>query len=477
MDKIIEFFVGIYENHIAPFVYDIFPGLYGSEWIVLLVLGIVILLIITLIVAANTGKKIIFIAEGKRYAKTKSKKNKPIKFPIDPEMDGYVFEGWFKDKKFKVPYTKTVVNKKTNLNTVKLYAKFTKIAEDAPVADKDAIDIPSADTAPATTAPATETPATTPVVDSKKAKLEAKKAEKEAKKAEKKNKKLAPVVVSKEEAKEIDIPAEVAVPAEPAVEENEGLGKYYDNLRYAMLGYERASQFKKLGVQRKQVVAQMFEGNDAVNLYLAIDPELMKVKGHNVEKFDRPEFAVAPCRKVVKTEQDYEEALALIKDAMLINNLVKSDTVFAKPVKSDEQTRKSGFAFFVKNETVATTSADYYRLLRAVVLSYKPEDSSKIADEINGKMILKIFKKDETINIYLALNPEAEGLTNVGYDKNFADTPAMFEVKESADCKRANELIEKLMFTYGMVKNPESVEISLEDAIDKNCGFGYRIKK
>jgi hypothetical protein len=33
------------------------------------------------------------------------------------------------------------------------------------------------------------------------------------------------------------------------------------------------------------------------------------------------------------------------------------------------------------------------------------------------------------------------------------------------------------MFSYGMVKFPESVEISLEEPVLENCGFGYRIKK
>ena len=72
---------------------------------------------------------------------------------------------------------------------------------------------------------------------------------------------------------------------------------------------------------------------------------------------------------------------------------------------------------------------------------------------------------------------DKEGLEFVGYDKNFIDTPAMFEIKTAEDCLKANELIDKLMYVYGMDKNPEQAEISLEDTVEANCGFGYRIRR
>lgn len=250
----------------------------------------------------------------------------------------------------------------------------------------------------------------------------------------------------------------------------------YDELRYVMLGYERALQFKKLGVTRKQVIAEMFEKDGVVNLYLKLDPDFMREKGYNVETYEDPIFAIVPCKLQVKTKEDFDEALKLIKETMTVNNLVQSGITYAQKPKSTEALRKSGFAFFVKNETVATTAEDYYRLLRAIVVSYGRSETRKVPDGVNNKLILKIYKKAESLYVYLALDPVEEGLEDVSYDRSFLDTPARLEVKTAEDCMRANEFIDKLMYRYGMERNPEKAEISLTDSLDVNCGFGWRVK-
>ena len=132
------------------------------------------------------------------------------------------------------------------------------------------------------------------------------------------------------------------------------IGDLYDLIRYEMLSYERATPFKNLGVERKQVVAEMFEKDNKIHLYLAVDPDLMKEKGYKVEKYTELEFQIVPCKKIVENYADYEEAVKLIKEAMIINNFIKSDVSIANKIKSDETVRRSGFAFFVKNEVVVT---------------------------------------------------------------------------------------------------------------------------
>ncbi len=251
---------------------------------------------------------------------------------------------------------------------------------------------------------------------------------------------------------------------------------YYDEIRYAMLGYERSLQFKKLGVQRKQIIAEMFEKDQTVYLYLAINPSLMLEKGYNVERYEDSQFEIVPCKKVVNSKESLSEALLLVKEAMTVNNLIKSEGTFLQKPSSDEQARKSGFAFFIKNETIATTAEDYYRILRAIVLSYQKSSKIPTPAGCNNKMILKIYKKEELIYVYLALDPASENLQNVSFDRNFLDTPAMIEIKTAEDFTKANELIDKLMFRYGMERHPEKAQISLEDKIDSCCGFGYRIK-
>lgn len=258
--------------------------------------------------------------------------------------------------------------------------------------------------------------------------------------------------------------------------QNYELGKIYDNIRYEMLGYERATPFKNVGVTRKQIVAEMFERDGVINLYLAIDPELMIEKGYSVSKYLEPEFAIVPCKKVVKNNEDYLEAIKLIKEAMILNNFVKSEPRRIERVQSDEQTRKNGFAFYVKNEVVATSAGDYYKLLRAIVLSYSLAPGRQFPKNHDNMMILKIFKKDEQIFLYLALDADKEGLEFVGYDKNFADTPALYEIKISDNVIRANQLIDKLMYRFGMEKHPEQAELAFDEGVNKNCGFGYRIR-
>ncbi len=254
------------------------------------------------------------------------------------------------------------------------------------------------------------------------------------------------------------------------------IGELYDAIRYEMLSYERATPFKQLGISRKQIIAEMFEKNGKINLYFAIDPNLMREKGYNVLDYVEPEFKVVPCKKVVDSFSDFEEVVNIIKETMVLNNFVKSDVVMATKVKSDESVRKSGFAFFVKNDKIATSAKEYYILLRSVVLSYKMSAIRKNANLNENNMILKLFKKGEKIFLYLALNAELEGLEFVGYDKNFIDTPAMLEINTAEDCIKAQALIDKLMYRYGMEKHPDQTEIDLGEVLDVNCGFGYKIR-
>ena len=257
---------------------------------------------------------------------------------------------------------------------------------------------------------------------------------------------------------------------------SDDIAKLYDDIRYEMLGYERATPFKGVGVTRKQIVAEMFERNGVINLYLALDPEFMKEKGYNVSCYTEPEFAVVPCKKIVKTYDDYLEAINLIKEAMILNNFVKSEHRMSAPTQSDEKARKNGFAFYVKNEVVATSASDYYKLLRGMVLCYSLAPGNQFPKDLDNKMILKIFKKGEQIFLYLALDAEKEGLEFVGYDKNFTDTPAKFEIKVADGLIRANQLIDKLMSKFGMEKHPEEAELIMDEEIKTNCGFGYRIR-
>ena len=462
---IVAFLTKIYSK-----IYVIWPASlhekFRFKWVLLILLVVLIILFIIICCSIKKRKKrkVVFINGDKIEKVFKTKFRKTIEYPETPTKEGFKFAGWFMDKKFKKEYAFDVLKKKKNLY---LYAKFVECTEEE-LAKTDneevscEVQVSAVETPAPVVEPVVETPA--PVVEPVQPKIETS--------ASQYNGTIPPFIGDANRNEETLVEEIIE---EPIIVND--IGDFYDSIRYEMLCYERATAFKQLGVTKKQIIAEMFEKDGKIFLYFAVDPKLMLEKGYNVEVFDEPEFNIVPCKKVIENKADFDEAIKLIKEAMLLNNFVKSDIMLAQKTTSDEATRKSGFAFYIKNDVVATTAADYYKLLRGVVHSYKLSGLKKYPENYNNLMILKIFKKGERVFIYLALNAEAENLEFVGYDKNFVDTPAMFEVKTADDYSKANSLIDKLMYRFGMEKFPEQAEISLEEAVDENCGFGYRIRR
>ena len=424
---------------------DLFHGKapFDFKWVAI-GLGALILLLLLIAIFSPKKVKIIFNITKNKQVKIKCKYKKTIKYPKIKAPEGKRFEGWYKDKAFTELYDSYMLDTKKTLN---LYAKFVSVNEEvANTVVTNAVEAP-----------------VEPIV----------------------NEPVANNVVSPNQPEPVVDPVAAAIPAanngvvEESINEIPSIlsaGEIYDNIRYTLLSYERTKAFSKVGVVRKQFIAEMFEKNGKIYLYLAIDPDAMLAKGYNVEKFSEREFSVVPCKKVILNSKDYQEALDLIEETMLFNNLVKSETAYVKKVVSDEQARRSGFAFFIKNEYVATTADDYYKLLRASTNCYTVSPKAKNLGEASNKMILKMFKKEDEVYLYLALDADKEGLDFVGYDRNFVDTPAMFVIKTADDFNKANVLIDKLMTAFEMEKHPEKAELSLEEPVQKNCGYGYRIR-
>ena len=467
-----------------------------------IIFGLLCLIVFIVLIKLIFGKKkmkITFIAAGQVYAKRKAKYKKKINFPEAPIADGYEFVGWFTDEACTNQYVSTTMKSKKKLN---LYAKFEPITEE--VAQQETIAEPIVDTAVEVSEQISE-----PIVDNTCEQVEQQNDVVEIESQDKEtlieqpNEEVESEVEetsAEVESEPIEVQTESVVEPtiepmkedvkvaftvnnasrikeeviEPIVEKT--IGDLYDGLRNEMLTFVKADAFDNIGLSRKHIIAEMFEKDGEINLYLAVSPELMLLKGYNVEKYSQAEFSIVPCKKVVKTEKDYFEAIEIIKEAMLFNNLVKHEDIIVNNAKSTEKIRKMGFAFFVKNETVLSTAEDIYKLLRANVLSYMAGENNEIASAYNNKMILKIFKKEEEIFVYLALNAEKEGLEFVGFDKNFADTPAMCKIETIDDVLNVYYLVDKLMYQYGLEKHPEIAEEISGDALSANCGFGYRIK-
>ena len=481
LEDIGAFFLNVYA-YIEDIWASIFKAINGGEppfeaWYVLAGLGAFILILILIGIFTPKKVKIEFYETKnvRRVIYCRYKKN--IKYPKIKAPKGKVLKGWYLDKAFTKPYESLVLDTK---KTLKLYAKFEdKVSltavNEAVIEPTVAIEEPTV--APIveptvainepTVAPIVE-PIVEPIVNDTVAPIPTI--------SEAPTQVVAPIPTVAEPVIVAPISAVEDLAYEPSVPSVKTLGEIYDEVRANILGYVRANAYAKVGVFAKQFIAQMFERDNKIYLYLAIDPELMISKGYNVEKYAEREFAVVPCKKVLTTEADLVEAFKLIEETMNFNNFVKNKAVFARKVVSDEQARRSGFAFSYKNEIVATTADEYYKILRAISNSYVATSESYKKVEFKNKHILKIFKKDDSVYLYLALNPEKVGLENVSYDVNYVETPAKFVVKTADDFKTAMALIEKLMVSFSMVKHPEKAELAFSEELPAVCGFGYRLR-
>ncbi len=110
---------------------------------------------------------------------------------------------------------------------------------------------------------------------------------------------------------------------------------------------------------------------------------------------------------------------------------------------------------------------EYFTTVRNAVCGYALYEKNDNAE--NGKMLIKLYKKDEAVYCYMALDAASYGLETVGF--GFSDTPALLKVASDEDLQKALELVEVLMLEHGFEKSDEPVE----EKPYEGKGFGYRI--
>lgn len=153
---------------------------------------------------------------------------------------------------------------------------------------------------------------------------------------------------------------------------------------------------------------------------------------------------------VVETEETVEEPVEEVVEEEVVEEEVEEVTeeVVEEPA-SEEQL------------------IEYFTKIRNAVCGYALYEMSEKAE--NGKMLVKLYKKDEAVYCYMALDPDSYGLETVGL--GFGDTPALLKVACDADLDKAIELVEVLMTEHGFEKSDEPVE----ERPYEGKGFGYRI--
>lgn len=257
---------------------------------------------------------------------------------------------------------------------------------------------------------------------------------------------------------------------------SEQLNEYYDNIRQLLTSYEKRSFKPALGIEEKELLANMFGEERNIVLYLALNPERAKcIAGALKLEHSDKQFAKLPVKIVIASEETYQTAVKLVKKTLLDKGLQLKDEQPEKIVSTPEE-RAAGFAYFVKNERVVNRPEDYFEMLRIYLKSYVLEKDNGMFKSGDKFTFARIYKTAKEVNLYLPDVKDVKELEKGTRDQRFEDTPVRFIVCDNSDLQLAIELIDKCMVAYGFVKCPEnSNDLTDVDLPDTN-GFAYTVK-
>lgn len=259
----------------------------------------------------------------------------------------------------------------------------------------------------------------------------------------------------------------------------EVLTSFYDGLRTRMSSYEKRSFKPTLGMVEKDLIANMFGRENYIILYLALDPakaaDLVDVPAQYSHKDKK--FASLPTKIIISDPQTYADALKLTEYTMLSKGLqLMEEDRLPELIASTVEERTNGFAYFVRNERVAATTADYFELLRITVKSYVMETDNGMFKPGDRFTFARIYYDAKSVDLYLPSIKGIKELEKGSRKPRFGDTPVHIVICDNSDMEKAFDLIEKAMLYYGFTKHPENSN-DLEDVVlsDTN-GFAYSVR-
>jgi len=185
---------------------------------------------------------------------------------------------------------------------------------------------------------------------------------------------------------------------------------------------------------------------------------------------------------VAPVEQPIEEPVAPVEEAVApVEEAVAPVEEAVAPVVPVEEPGEEAVAPVVPveepveeavEEPAAPTEEqllEYYKKIRCAVLGYAlAEPNEKVSD---GMLLMRAFKKTDGVYVYLALDPEANGIDKAE-GALAAETPAMTVVTDDEKLGNALALIDKMMTELGLEKTGEEVGELSEGT---GTGFGYRL--
>ncbi len=254
------------------------------------------------------------------------------------------------------------------------------------------------------------------------------------------------------------------------------LAEYYDELKRLMLSYEKSGYKSDLGVSEQTRVACVYGSVNSVTLYLALNPAAIKSEGYAVEGCKLKAFADVPTKMVISTEETFSSALELLKRAMVACGMREKLGFVCEEPASTADERALGYELVVKTDRVAGTAEDYFELLRVALKSYVLERDTGRFKPGDTLTLARIYVNDEVACLYMPCVKSVKELASGEVEPRFADTPVQFKVLAPTDLVEAYAVIDKLMTSFGFVKDPENAADLKETEVPATCGFAYTVR-
>ena len=214
-------------------------------------------------------------------------------------------------------------------------------------------------------------------------------------------------------------------------------------------------------------IAKVVKTSEGIKLYVDVDPESVDKAVYDVKLVKAEDLYQAPILKIIDTTEAYNQALELVD--MLVEQFKLMECDPDLDAINGTDTYMLTVAKPIPEGPTDEELTNYLKELRKEALSYALTAENEKAED--GKILVKAFKAEDAVNIYLALEASEYGLQEAEGD--LADgTPAMMAVTNEEEFAKAKELIQKLMAEYGLEKVVDPSELGE----GSSKGFGYRIK-
>lgn len=255
------------------------------------------------------------------------------------------------------------------------------------------------------------------------------------------------------------------------------LTSFYDGLRTFMVSYEKCSFKPTLGMVERELIANMFGEENYVVLYLALKADKAKELpgGESASSHKDKKFAALPTKVIISDAKSYADAIKLTEQTMIAKGLQMKE-VAPEKVTSTPEERAAGFAYYVKNERVAASMADYFELLRIGLKSYVLETDNGKFKPGDRFTFARIYYTAKNVDLYMPVTKGIKELEKGEREPRFSDTPVHIVICDNGDMEKAFDVIEKAMLSYGFTKYPENSN-DLEDVVLSDTdGFAYTIR-